>query len=142
MLQIFKTITSSDMKFSASLLALLPVFAVAATSAPPYVQVENIQAAGSGCPAGSLDLAVTNAGSRIDLSYSQFVAFAPADYASNKRKFCQVSVKVRYPPGWALTVASTDYQGYIGIDSGLKAEVISSYYFGGQSNGGNDVGFN
>jgi hypothetical protein len=135
------------MKLSSTFLATLPLFTAAsptenvasAALAPSFVQVENVQAAGTGCPPGSLDLSVNNNGNQIGLAFGQFVAFSPTDLNSNKRRFCQVNFKVRYPPGWALTVASTNFEGYIGIDGGLRAELVSSYYFGGSSNGGNDV---
>jgi hypothetical protein len=67
------------------------------------------------------------------------VAFSPGDASANKRKFCQFNFKLHYPPGWAFTVVSNDYSGYIGIDGGLTAEVVSSYYYSGHSTGRSDV---
>lgn len=130
-----------------TLLTLLPFFATASPTdqlpandaAPSFVHVSDVKAAGTGCPPGTLDLSVNDNGNQIGLSFGQFVAYAPTDKTSDKRRFCQVNFKVRYPPGWALSIGSTTFNGFIGIDSGLKAEIVSSYYFGGSSNGGNDV---
>lgn len=137
------------MKLPTFLLLTLPYLATAnptnqatdtpeAIEIPSFVQVSDVKASGSGCPPNTLDLHVKNNGNQIAASFDKFVAFSPADKNSEKRRFCQVNFKVRYPAGWSLSVGSTTFNGFVGIDKGLKAEVVSSYYYGGSS-GGNDV---
>lgn len=132
------------MKLLSALIIALPALAQATTDEfahPSFVQISDVKAAGTGCPPETLDLKVHNNGNTISASFAKFVALSPADKNSEKRRFCQVNFKVKFPAGWAFSVASTTFNGFIGIDAGLKAEIVSSYYFGGQSNGGSDVSF-
>lgn len=133
------------MNFLATLLAVLPLFTSATSlknDLPSFVQISDVKATGTGCPPNTLDLNVNDHGKQIGLTFAQFVANSPADKNSEKRRFCQVNFKVKYPAGWAFSVGSTTFNGFIGIDGGLKAEVVSSYYFGGNGSGSNnDVSF-
>jgi len=142
----------STMKFPTTLLTFLLPLLISATPvpdttntnttdallAPPFVNIDSFIYSGTGCPPGSLDAYVSAGGAQIAVWYNQMVAFSPGDASANKRKFCQFNFKLHYPPGWAFTVVSNDYSGYIGIDGGLTAEVVSSYYYSGHSTGRSD----
>jgi hypothetical protein len=124
-----------------ALLSFLPL-AISSSEAPPSVTIDSFIYNGSGCPQGSLDAYVSNGGTQISVSYSQMVAFSPNDSLSAKRKFCQFNFKLHYPPGWALTVVANEFDGYVNIDAGMTAEVVSSYYFSGEGGGGeSDVSY-
>jgi hypothetical protein len=125
------------MKLSATPLLLLPALTVAA---PPSASINSITYNGSGCPAGSLAASLTRDNTQLSISYNDMVAVSGTSNRGDKRKFCQFNVNLRYPPGWALTVVNNKFEGYISIDAGVTAEVVSSYYFSGSGLGdGNDV---
>ncbi|TID15238.1 hypothetical protein E2P81_ATG08307 [Venturia nashicola] len=90
------------------------------SSVPPAVHLSDLKAAGSGCPPNTLDLSLH--GSQVSLSFADFFATAGTSKPSDKRRFCQVSFKVKYSPGWTLSIATSEVKGFIGISSGPTAK--------------------
>jgi hypothetical protein len=47
-------------------------------------------------------------------------------------KFCQINLNLHYPQGFQLSVLSTEFRGYVGLDSGVNATLGALYYFSGR----------
>jgi hypothetical protein len=89
--------------------------------------------AGTGCPPGSVDAKVLEAGTLVSLAFSKYVAATgPAESAANARKNCDVRVTLHYPQGWSWTVASTDLRGYAQLPEKCSGKVGATYFFSGQ----------
>ncbi|WP_432038740.1 DUF4360 domain-containing protein [Streptomyces cucumeris] len=89
---------------------------------------------GSGCPAGTAAVAVSEDNTAFTVTYSDYLAQVgkgakPTDY----RKNCQLSLVTHVPQGFSYAIASVDYRGYAHLEKGASSVEKASYYFQGQS---------
>lgn len=90
--------------------------------------------AGSGCPASTVSSQLSSDVSTFTFLFSKFIAQAGQDVdASEYRKNCQLSTKIRYPSGWQFSVYKADYRGYAKIPAGTTGTAKATYYFSGES---------
>jgi len=128
------------MKYSISAL-VLGFFAVLSAAAPTpdgddvdpsQVYIEGITYAGSGCKAGSVAISKANDWKTVTLSFDSYVAsIGPGVGFSERRKNCNINVKLHYPNGYQYTLYQTDYKGYCEIEKGVNARQQSEYWFAG-----------
>ena len=128
---------------AAGAMAVAAVTALAATPAsagsyfvpgPNGVTIEIATVNGSGCPAGTAAVAVSDDKEAFTVTYSDYLAQAggsskPTDF----RKNCQISLKVHVPQGFTYAISSTDYRGFASLEPGATAMEKASYYFQGMS---------
>jgi hypothetical protein len=70
---------------------------------------------------------------RFTLIFSQFAAqVGPDTQPMEAYKFCQINLNLHYPQGFQLSVLSTEFRGYVGLDSGVNATLGALYYFSGR----------
>ncbi|KAI8893229.1 hypothetical protein BC833DRAFT_609098 [Globomyces pollinis-pini] len=128
------------MQFSSLLLSLSSVLAatVPISGAPPnpnQVYIKEITYGGTGCPANTVAIAMSEDRTTFTLIFDQFVASSgPGTTVTDFRKNCQVNVDLRYPSGFSYSIAQVDYRGYVNVPAGLTATQKSNYYFSGQQN--------
>ncbi|GAB4000650.1 DUF4360 domain-containing protein [Glycomyces albus] len=89
---------------------------------------------GSGCPAGTAAVAVSEDNTSFTVTYSEYLAQAgggssPIDF----RKNCQLNLIVHVPHGFTFAIAKTDYRGFAHLEPGASGMQRASYYFTGQS---------
>lgn len=69
----------------------------------------------------------------ITLSFDQYlVQSGPSIPASDRRKFCQLQLKLKYPAGFQFSVFGVDWRGYASLESGVTGTAQTTYYFSGQ----------
>ncbi len=119
--------------------APVALFLAAASAAPVdgpsghEVEIAGLSFAGSGCSAGSVASLLSDDLTAITLLYDSFIALAGSgSSAADKRKNCQVAVKLHYPSGWQFTVLRVDYRGYAGLQKGDSGTCKATYYFSGE----------
>lgn len=115
-----------------------PLFLSLAASAqadvPDYVRVRNIHYAGTGCPAGSVAENISPDRQAFTVSFDQYIAaIGPGVAITEKRKNCQLTVDLDFPPGWSFTIFSVDYRGYVSLERNVQGSQQSKYYFQGQA---------
>jgi len=124
------------------LLAALSLLASVASAAPwsaagpsgHEVQIVGISFAGSGCPAGSVAGQLSTDQTTLTLLYDSFIAQSGANTkATDKRKNCQLNVKLRYPSGWQFSVFKATYRGFADLARGDTGTCKATYYFSGES---------
>ncbi|KAF2422090.1 hypothetical protein EJ08DRAFT_487364 [Tothia fuscella] len=128
------------MKFSASLATLFAAGALAnpvPQDGPPAgkVYVKSVKANGSGCPANSVQTQFNSEGTVLTLLFSKYEAtIGPQSKSrSDARKNCQINLLLSYPAGYRYTVVGVLTRGYADIDAGITGEIVSNYYFSGQT---------
>ncbi|WP_370147038.1 DUF4360 domain-containing protein [Kitasatospora sp. GAS206B] len=89
---------------------------------------------GSGCPAGTANIAVSPDDTAFTVTYSKYLAqvgvgASPIDF----RKNCQLVVQVNAPQGFTYAVAEADYRGYAYLANGASSQEQANYYFQGMS---------
>jgi hypothetical protein len=128
------------MKYSVSALALgfFAVLSAAAPAAqntaidPKQVYIEGIDYAGTGCKAGSAAISHANDYQTFTIAFDSYVAsIGPGVAFSEKRKNCNLNVKLHYPPGYQYTLYKTDYTGFADLQKGVTANQQSQYWFAG-----------
>jgi hypothetical protein len=99
---------------------------------PDGVTIEIATVNGSGCPAGTAAVAVSDDKEAFTVTYSEYMAQAGGSSApTDFRKNCQISMKVHVPQGFTYAIASTDYRGFAALEPGSSGIEKASYYFQG-----------
>ncbi|KAF3941858.1 hypothetical protein ABW19_dt0209396 [Dactylella cylindrospora] len=116
----------------------VPALALPTTSdvSPPSdVVIENIIYGGTGCPRGTASVSLSSDRQSFSAIFKQFTAYMNTDSGNtiNSRKFCQLNLSIRTPPGWQFTIVDTSFTGYASLSEKVTATHTSTYYFSGSS---------
>jgi hypothetical protein len=112
----------------------LPSHSPAAITDPPpdKIVIEVATVNGSGCPAGTAAVAVSQDNTAFTVTYSDYLAQAGGDSpATAFRKNCQLNLIVHVPQGFTYAIASADYRGFASLQPGASSTEKASYYFQG-----------
>ncbi|MDN3020442.1 DUF4360 domain-containing protein [Streptomyces sp. S.PB5] len=89
---------------------------------------------GSGCPAGTTAVAVSEDNTAFTVTYSDYLAQAGGGSDPTAfRKNCQLNLVVHVPQGFTYAIASADYRGFAALQTGASGTQRASYYFQGSS---------
>ncbi|WP_371615383.1 DUF4360 domain-containing protein [Streptomyces sp. NBC_00454] len=102
-------------------------------SAPPgRITVEVVGANGSGCPAGTTQVAAAPDNTAFTVTYSDYLAQAGAGSGGTEfRKNCQLALRVHVPQGYTYAIARADYRGFASLQRGAFGQQRAGYYFQG-----------
>jgi hypothetical protein len=102
-----------------------------ATSMTPAsaAQVEILGASygGSGCPANSASVSVSPDGQELTILFDKFAALG--NDAAQSRKSCNMSIPIKVPQGYQVSLYDADYRGYVAPNT--SASLRSEYFFAG-----------
>ena len=103
--------------------ATLALATSTATAAPSNnsVYFQDPAIAGSGCPGGTTDYAITPDGQTLTILFDSYVA-DPGNLS------CNIAIPVHVPNGFQVSLMTADYRGFV---EG-SAELRRSYFFAGQ----------
>ncbi|SDH19977.1 protein of unknown function [Lentzea fradiae] len=101
---------------------------------PDHITIDIVTVNGSGCPAGTAAVAVSEDNKAFTVTYSDYLAqvgvgAAPTDF----RKNCQLNLRVNVPSGFTYGIAQSDYRGFAHLERGAYAIQKANYYFQGMS---------
>jgi Domain of unknown function (DUF4360) len=118
------------MKFVKSLLVLATLLTAPVSSAFAAgggVEILGASYGGNGCPNGSASVSVSPEGQELTILFDKFIALG--NDPSNSRKSCNLSIPIRVPQGFQVSLYDADYRGYVapGTSGTLRAE----YFFAG-----------
>ncbi|GHH55747.1 DUF4360 domain-containing protein [Lentzea cavernae] len=122
---------------AAALLAsviVIPPGAPNETPPPDHITIDVVTVNGSGCPAGTAAVAVSEDNKAFTVTYSDYLAQVgvgarPTDF----RKNCQLNLRVNVPQGFTYGIAQADYRGFAHLERGAYAIQKANYYFQGMS---------
>ncbi|MDT9695336.1 DUF4360 domain-containing protein [Streptomyces sp. P17] len=101
---------------------------------PDKIVIKVATVNGSGCPAGTAAVAVSEDNTAFTVTYSDYLAQAGGNSAPTAfRKNCQLNLIVHVPQGFTYAIASADYRGFASLQPGASAVQRASYYFQGSS---------
>jgi hypothetical protein len=86
------------------------------------VQIQSASYGGSGCPAGSASVSVSPDGQELTILFDKFSAI-------NSRKSCNLSIPIRVPQGFQISLYDADYRGYVAPNT--QANLRAEYFFAG-----------
>jgi Domain of unknown function (DUF4360) len=94
--------------------------------AAPKVEILGAGYGGNGCPAGSANVTVSPDGQELTILFDKFIALG--NNARESRKSCNLSIPIKVPQGFQISLYDADYRGYVAPSTtGLRAE----YFFAG-----------
>ncbi len=108
-------------------IATLMATSISPAVANDKVEILGVNYGGNGCPADSASVAVSfNARDTIIL-FDKFIALGknPAE----SRKSCNLSIPIKVPPGFQISIYNADYRGY--VSSATAANLRAEYFFAG-----------
>ncbi|MET8167411.1 DUF4360 domain-containing protein [Streptomyces sp. NPDC057456] len=101
---------------------------------PDKIVIDVATVNGSGCPAGTAAVAVSEDNTAFTVTYSDYLAqVGGGSNPTAFRKNCQLNLIVHVPSGFTYAIAKADYRGYASLQSGATATQRASYYFQGSS---------
>ncbi|MCW5314027.1 DUF4360 domain-containing protein [Nostoc sp. KVJ3] len=92
------------------------------------VEILGAEYGGNGCPEGSAGVSVSPDGQELSILFDKFIAVG--NKAEERRKSCNLSIPIKVPQGFQISLYDADYRGYVapGTTGRLRAE----YFFAGQ----------
>ena len=123
-------------------LFILTLSALAASTPIPQdkpsgheIEISGVTYGGTGCPDNTVQGLLTDDKSTITLSFDAYtVQSGPNIPATDRRRFCQLQLKLKYPSGFQYSIFGADYRGYASLEKGVTGTTQSTYYFSGQQN--------
>lgn len=99
-----------------------------AAFAAPKVEIVGAGYGGSGCPEGSANVTVSPDGQELTILFDKFIALG--NNSRESRKSCNLSIPIKVPQGFQISLYDADYRGYVApfTTGQLRAE----YFFAGQ----------
>ena len=94
--------------------------------------------AGSGCPGGSVDVALSPDKKSISILFDEFnLLLSPEDPERRLRSSCNIIIPFDVPPGMTVSVVRLDYRGFNYIEKDPATITYkSSYFISGLKNNG------
>jgi len=102
-----------------------------ADAAPPTVTFTGGGYAGTGCPLGTVDVALSVDKTLLYAAFDQYVARTLPGGSSFDRKNCQLRVGLHFTPGWSVAISRVDYRGFASLKAGVTGEQKTTYFFAG-----------
>jgi hypothetical protein len=122
---------------AAALLAssiIIPPGAPGDTPPPDHITIDVVTINGSGCPAGTAAVAVSEDNKAFTVTYSDYLAqIGVGAKPTDLRKNCQLNLRVNVPQGFTYGIAQADYRGFASLQRGAYAVEKANYYFQGMS---------
>lgn len=88
---------------------------------------------GTGCPAGTASVSLTDDQSILSVLFDSFVAQAPTPQnATFDRKSCNLRIPVSVGPGLQVALVAFDYRGFAAIPNGGRGTFEARYAYVGQ----------
>jgi Domain of unknown function (DUF4360) len=113
---------------AALVLASISIVTASAPASAAPVEITGLTYGGSGCPADSVRIKVNSNGRKLILLFDKFVAVGSD--ASQSRKSCNISIPIKVPGGYQISLSDAEFRGY--ISPRTKATLRSEYFFAGQ----------
>ena len=107
--------------------ALLTATAISPVLAQSKVEILGASYGGSGCPDKSASVSVSPDGQELSILFDKFAALGNSQ--TENRKSCNLSIPIKVPQGFQISLYDADYRGYVApkTTGNLRAE----YFFAG-----------
>lgn len=96
---------------------------------PDWIEVNAIELAGTGCPAGTAELNYLHDGTTFELTVDDFMASrGPGIPRLETRKVCQLLFDLSASPGWQYSLGSVALTGDLDLVENANAKIIVAHY--------------
>lgn len=111
----------------ASMTALSAMLSPAMAVSTSRVEIAGASYGGSGCPNESASVSVSPDGQELSILFDEFIA-SGQDYRDS-RKSCNLSIPIKVPEGFQISLYDADYRGY--VSPGTTGRLRAEYFFAG-----------
>jgi Domain of unknown function (DUF4360) len=108
--------------------AMLMTAFISPAFAAPKVEIRGAGYGGSGCPERSASVTVSPDGQELSILFDKFIALG--NNSRESRKNCSLSIPIKVPQGFQISLYDADYRGYIAPKT--TGQLRSEYFFAGQ----------
>ena len=117
------------MKFLRSFLTTVALITASVSPAFANDKVEIMGASygGSGCPENSASVSVSPDGQELSILFDKFIAMG--NNLAQSRKSCNLSIPIKVPQGFQISLYDADYRGYVA--PATRANLRAEYFFAG-----------
>jgi hypothetical protein len=119
-------------KMKSLISTLLMALAFAAQAHADDIKLGEPVYGGSGCPAGSASVTLTDDRKALSVLFDQYMVQA-GDGVSLDRKSCNLAIPVHVPQGYSISIYEVDYRGFASVPRGGMAQFNVEYFFAGSS---------
>jgi hypothetical protein len=91
------------------------------------VEIKGASYGGNGCPGGSASVSVSPDGQELTILFDKFIALG--NNPSEARKSCNLSIPIRVPQGFQISLYDADYRGYVA--PATRGTLRAEYFFAG-----------
>lgn len=110
--------------------AAMMISSMAEAQLAPGIRLGNPAYGGPGCPAGTASVTLSPGEDAISILFDQFVVEAGGTTGKRvDRKSCNLSIPVRIPQGYSVSVIQTDYRGFNLIPGAGAYNRLDTEYF-------------
>ncbi len=89
---------------------------------------------GSGCPAGTAQVALSPDNTAFTVTYSSYLAQVGVNSKpTDRRKNCQLGLLIHVPQGFTYAITQADYRGFAHLEPGASGLERANYYFQGSA---------
>lgn len=103
--------------------ATLMAASVAPALAEPKVEIVGAGYGGTGCPGGSASVVVSPDGQELSILFDKYIA-------QNGRKSCNLTIPIKVPSGYQISLFDADYRGY--VSPATLGKLRAEYFFAGE----------
>ncbi|MEM7553890.1 MAG: DUF4360 domain-containing protein [Cyanobacteria bacterium P01_A01_bin.84] len=108
--------------------ATLMAASIGPALAAPKVEIVGAGYGGNGCPEGSANVTVSPDGQELSILFDKFIA--DASKPRDSRKSCNLSIPIKVPQGYQVSLYDADYRGY--VSPRTRGRLRAEYFFAGQ----------
>jgi Domain of unknown function (DUF4360) len=98
-----------------------------APASAAQVEIQGASYGGNGCPANSASVSVSPDGQELTILFDKFIALG--NNASESRKSCNLSIPIKVPQGFQISLYDADYRGYVAPST--RGTLRAEYFFAG-----------
>ncbi|MBE8965748.1 DUF4360 domain-containing protein [Nostocales cyanobacterium LEGE 12452] len=118
------------MKFLKTFFATVAL--IAASVGPAFADTTSVQIidavyGGNGCPENSAAVEISPDGQELTILFDSFIALA--NNQAQSRKSCNLSIGIRVPQGFQISLYDADYRGYVA--AATTGTLRAEYFFAG-----------
>ncbi len=119
----------TSINFAAAFAATATIIAasIVPALAAPKVEIVGAGYGGSGCPDRSASVVVSPDGQELSILFDKYTAFA--NNTRERRKTCNLTIPIKVPSGYQVSLFDADYRGYVAPST--TGRLRAEYFFAG-----------